>query len=85
MLGDSDEPGLDPAWIALVPGDLPFRHFAPGGVFHFAGSVARPDPHRRDYGVAKIAHGACCSMLHPSAPTAAAEPTSCGRRCGCAC
>ncbi|MEU0112164.1 DUF6083 domain-containing protein [Streptomyces bobili] len=68
MLGDSDEPGLEPAWVALVPGDFPFRRFVPGEVFHIAGGIAWPGPHHRDYGVAKIAHDACCPVLHPERP-----------------
>ncbi|OQD51849.1 hypothetical protein BM536_037680 [Streptomyces phaeoluteigriseus] len=66
--GDSDEPDLEPAWIALIPGNFPFRRFALDEVFHLAGGIAWPGPHHRDYGVAKIAHGACCPMLHPERP-----------------
>ncbi|MEU3341965.1 hypothetical protein [Streptomyces sp. NPDC006668] len=65
---DTDEPEFDPAWIALVPGDFPYRSFALTEVFHLAGGIAWPGPHHRDYGVAKIAHDACCPGLHYARP-----------------
>ncbi|MFF3312949.1 hypothetical protein [Streptomyces sp. NPDC002952] len=62
------EPDLEPAWIALIPGDYPYRHFAHDEVYHLAGGIAWPGPHHRDYGTAKVAHGACCPGLHSSRP-----------------
>ncbi len=65
----SDEPAVERAWIALVPGSFPFRPFAITEVFHLAGGIAYPGPHHRDYGRAKIAHDPCCPGLHQHTPT----------------
>ncbi|MFH8342991.1 DUF6083 domain-containing protein [Streptomyces sp. AM6-12] len=64
-----EEPEQEVAWIALVPGDYPARHFADNEVYHLAGGIAWPGPHHRDYGTAKVAHDACCPGLHRTRPT----------------
>ncbi|MCA1224008.1 DUF6083 domain-containing protein [Streptomyces sp. 8L] len=55
-------------WIALVPGDFPARYFADEEIYHLAGGIAWPGEHHRDYGVAKIAHAACCPGRHQTSP-----------------
>jgi hypothetical protein len=63
-----EEPDVERAWIALMPGDYPARLFADSEVYHLAGGIAWPGPHHRDYGNAKVAHDACCPGLHPTQP-----------------
>lgn len=59
-----EQPDAEQAWIALVPGDFPACYFADTEVFHLSGGIAWPGPHHRDYGSARVAHGACCPALH---------------------
>lgn len=66
---DPEDAGVERAWIALVPGDFPYRPFAITEVFHLAGGIAYPGPHHRDYGRAKIAHDPCCPGKHEEMPT----------------
>ncbi|MFI8348057.1 hypothetical protein [Streptomyces sp. NPDC085596] len=65
----SEEPPVERAWIALVPGVFPCWPFAITEVFHLAGGIVYPGPHHRDYGHAKIAHDPCCPGLHQYTPT----------------
>jgi hypothetical protein len=65
---EGEEPDMDVAWIALIPGDYPARLFADDEVYHLAGGIAWPGPHHRDYGSAKVAHDCCCPGLHRSQP-----------------
>ncbi len=62
---ENGEPEVEQAWIALVPGDYPARHFADTEVYHLVGGIAWPGPHHRDYGSAKVAHDACASRSSP--------------------
>lgn len=66
---EGGEPEAEVAWIALVPGDYPARLFAATEVYHLAGGIAWPGPHRRDYGSAKVVHDACCPAVHRVEPT----------------
>ncbi|MFJ2819059.1 hypothetical protein [Streptomyces sp. NPDC087294] len=65
---DGGEPEGERAWVALVPGDYPARLFADTELFHLVGGIAWPGPHHRDYGIAKVAHDACCPRLHGERP-----------------
>ncbi|MFF7858754.1 DUF6083 domain-containing protein [Streptomyces sp. NPDC007904] len=63
-----EEPEVEAAWIALIPGDFPATFFADTEVYHLADGIAWPGPHHRDYGTAHIAHDACCPVLHATQP-----------------